>query len=81
MFDCEPLCVEMEPAKGRIVTLPDELERMILAKVPFPYVFKAKALSKSWLGRFAPISSEDDEDEKRSATSFREEVGEWSSSH
>lgn len=37
------------------VTLPDVIVERILSIVPFPYVFKARVLSKSWLARFSQI--------------------------
>lgn len=58
--------------------LSEELVGKILAMVPFPYIFKARMLSKSWLARFSPVASLDDEVEKQCTIWFQKEVGELS---
>lgn len=41
---------------GRVsVSLPDDIVERILSMVSFPYVFKGRVLSKSWLARFSLI--------------------------
>lgn len=73
--------------RGRVrVTLPDAIVERILSMVPFPYVFKARVLSKSWLARFSLIqlqkrrngASKKKVEMKRLATSFQEQIGEFS---
>lgn len=61
-------------------TLPDDLLIKIMAMVPFPFIFKGRALSKSWQARFSQISSIDDEERKLLAISFQKQVGERSGS-
>ncbi|CAM6111474.1 unnamed protein product [Calypogeia fissa] len=61
------------------MNLPEDLVARILAMVPFPFIFKARILSKSWLARFASIASQDGE-LKSLASSFQKQVGEWSTS-
>jgi hypothetical protein len=51
--------------------LPEELVEQIMARVPFPYVFKARVLSKSWLARLSSISSQEDEEKRSLAISFQ----------
>lgn len=52
--------------------LPDDLIAKIITMMPFPNVFRARNLSKTWRSRFSLISAGDDpaqhdEDEKRLA--------------
>lgn len=61
-----------------VIVLPEDLVERILAMVPFPHVFKARTLSKSWLARFSPIQSQNGEVEKLLAASFQKRVAEWS---
>ncbi|CAM6088762.1 unnamed protein product [Calypogeia fissa] len=58
--------------------LPEELVEKIIAMMPFPSIFKARVLSKSWLARFSPVSSQNDEVEKRAALAFQKQVRERS---
>ncbi|CAM6105651.1 unnamed protein product [Calypogeia fissa] len=69
------LAIEGEGETG--MTLPVELVERILAMVPFPFIFKARALSKSWLARLSSISSSDDKETKRLGISFQEQVGQF----
>ncbi|CAM6091424.1 unnamed protein product [Calypogeia fissa] len=66
--------------KETTVPLPEELVERILGMVPFPQVFKARTLSKSWLARLSPPSSlRKDQEKKRLAISFQKRMGEfWS---
>ncbi|CAM6095210.1 unnamed protein product [Calypogeia fissa] len=63
-------------ARGK--TLPGHLVEKIVSMMPFPEILKARSLSKSWLVRFSPVSSHDDEDKKRVATEFQKLVSEQS---
>ncbi|CAM6088758.1 unnamed protein product [Calypogeia fissa] len=67
-------------ARGK--TLPEHLVEKIVSMMPFPEILKARSLSKSWRRRFSPVSSQDDEDNKRVATEFqklvREQSTKWS---
>ncbi|CAM6113901.1 unnamed protein product [Calypogeia fissa] len=58
--------------------LPEELVGTILAMVPFPYIFKAKSLSKSWRARFSPVAALEDEVERERAIVFQKKVRQWS---
>ncbi|CAM6118043.1 unnamed protein product [Calypogeia fissa] len=58
--------------------LPEELVGTILAMVPFPYIFKAKSLSKSWRAGFSPVAALEDEVERDRAILFQKEVRQWS---
>lgn len=58
--------------------LPEELVERIVTMMPFPFVCKARLLSKSWMTRFSPISSLHDEEDKRCAISFQKQIGERS---
>lgn len=70
---------EVENGEGGCCELPDDLVERILAMVPFPDVFKARALSKSWQARFEPMDSHDDDEVRRHlAASFQSKVSEWS---
>lgn len=60
------------------IFLPEEMVETIIAMIPFPSIFKARALSKLWLARFSAISSLDSREEKLAATSFQKKVGQWS---
>ncbi|CAM6098369.1 unnamed protein product [Calypogeia fissa] len=60
-------------------TLPDDIVEKIMAMVPFPQIFKARVLSKSWYARFQPISALHNEEERRLARSFQKQVLEFSS--
>ncbi|CAM6098286.1 unnamed protein product [Calypogeia fissa] len=51
----------------------------IMAMVPFPQIFKARVLSKSWCARFQPLSVLHDEEERRLARSFQKQVLEFCS--
>ncbi|CAM6103343.1 unnamed protein product [Calypogeia fissa] len=57
------------------MTLPEDLVERILAMLPFPVVFKARVLSKSWLAKLSPISALGREEEKKqSAISFQKQI-------
>ncbi|CAM6112881.1 unnamed protein product [Calypogeia fissa] len=58
--------------------LPVELVERILAMVPFPFIFKARALSKSWLARLSSISPTDYKEKKHLDVPFQEQVCEFS---
>lgn len=58
--------------------LPEHLVEKIVAMMPFPSIFKARGLSKSWLARFSPVSSLDDEENKGHAILFQKLVRETS---
>lgn len=60
------------------VYLPDDLVQEIIARLPFPAIFKSRCLSKSWLVRFSSIADLDDEVKKGLAISFQKLVGECS---
>ncbi|CAM6112807.1 unnamed protein product [Calypogeia fissa] len=60
--------------------LPEDLVERILAMVSFPFLFKARTLSKSWLAKFSPIESQDDEEKKMRAVSFQKQVCQHSTS-
>lgn len=52
--------VEEEMSKN----LPEHLVKKIVAVMPFPSIWKAGGLSRSWLVRFLSISCLDDEEEE-----------------
>ncbi|CAM6099688.1 unnamed protein product [Calypogeia fissa] len=54
--------------------LPEDLVERILAMVSFPFLFKARTLSKSWLAKFSPIESQDDKEKKMRAVSFQKQI-------
>jgi hypothetical protein len=58
--------------------LPEHLVENIFALLPFPCLFKVRILSKSWLARLSPISSQDNEEKKQSAILFQKKVTEQS---
>ncbi|CAM6098809.1 unnamed protein product [Calypogeia fissa] len=60
------------------MTLPEDLVERIISMMPFPSIFEARRLSKSWNARFKPLSSLHDEKEKRMARSFQKQVTERS---
>jgi hypothetical protein len=55
-------------------SLPEPLVENFVARMPFPSIFKARCLSKSWRARFSSIASLEDEMKKRAATSFQKLV-------
>lgn len=55
--------------------LPEHLVEKIVSMVPFPFIFKARGLSRSWRARFSSISSQADE-AKDDIANFQELVGE-----
>jgi hypothetical protein len=59
--------------------LPDALVEQIIAKMPFPSIFRARLLSKSWNARFCSIASQEDQEKKQTATMFQKMVEESSS--
>lgn len=60
-------------------TVPDALVEKIVAMMPFPSIFKARGLSKSWLARLSAISpSEEDGPEMGLAAAFHRQVSERS---
>jgi hypothetical protein len=52
-------------------SLPEHLVDNIVARMPFPSIFKAHCLSKSWRARFSSPAVQEDETQKRSAMSFQ----------
>lgn len=63
--------VERE-VEGLARTLPEVLVEKIISRMPFPSILNARGLSKSWLSRFSPLSSQlGDEEKKRAATCFQ----------
>ncbi|CAM6095662.1 unnamed protein product [Calypogeia fissa] len=58
--------------------LPEDLVERIVAMIPFPSIFKARGLSKSWLARFSSLSSQQDEAQKCLVATFQRQVGKWS---
>jgi hypothetical protein len=52
-------------------SLPEHLVDNIVARIPFPSIFKARCLSKSWRARFSSPASQEDETKKRVAMSFQ----------
>ncbi|CAM6099218.1 unnamed protein product [Calypogeia fissa] len=48
-------------AKRSSNALPGNVVDRIIAMMPFPSIFKARLLSKSWLAKFSSASSQDDE--------------------
>lgn len=50
----------------------------IIAMIPFPYIFKARSLSKSWMTKFSQTASLSEGEEKRIAISFQNRMREWS---
>lgn len=63
-------------------TLPEHLVERIMARLPYPEIFKVRLLSKSWLAKLSPVSSQEvDEEKKLLAVSFqnliRQHSGKW----
>lgn len=79
---CESTDLEGEgdgdQGEEEIPTLPEHLVDTIVAMLPFPSIFVARGLSKSWLARFSPISSLADQADKDLSTSFQKAVRESS---
>ncbi|CAM6090409.1 unnamed protein product [Calypogeia fissa] len=47
--------------------LPEDLVEEIVARMPFPSIFKARELSQSWRMKFSPMSAQPDDDDKKNA--------------
>ncbi|CAM6105711.1 unnamed protein product [Calypogeia fissa] len=60
-------------AKRSSNILPDDVVEKIIAMMPFPSIFKARLLSKSWLAKFSSASSQDDEVKKLAAITFQKQ--------
>jgi hypothetical protein len=59
-------------------SLPEALVEKIIAMMPFPFIFKARCLSKSWRSKFSPISSSEGAENSLAAASFQRQVADWS---
>ncbi|CAM6109557.1 unnamed protein product [Calypogeia fissa] len=71
-------CGDKEADVEMTSPFPQEIVDKIIAMMPFPSIFKARGLSKSWRARFSSISLLEGE-EKDLAESFHKQViGEWS---
>ncbi|CAM6098593.1 unnamed protein product [Calypogeia fissa] len=73
-------CGDKEADVEMASPFPQEIVDKIIAMMPFPSIFKARGLSKSWRARFSSISLlEGKEKECNLAESFQKQViGEWS---
>ena len=64
----------MEMEREKCKTLPDEVVERIIARVPYPYIYKARGLTRSWRARFLQVSSLQNAAERHSATAFQKVV-------
>jgi hypothetical protein len=67
--------IEMEEVS---VCLPEGLVEKIVAMMPFPVIFKARCLSKSWRSKFSSNSASEGAENPHAAASFQRQVADWS---
>ncbi|CAM6092424.1 unnamed protein product [Calypogeia fissa] len=75
--------VEEEVVVVQSKAIPEDLVERIVSMVPFPSVFKARALSKSWLAKMSPVKRTSTAPDVRKAErdSFHRQLGDWSKTH
>lgn len=69
---------ETEGIEVMVMDLPDDVVQKIIAMLPFPAIFKARCLSKSWKLRFSSVANLKDGEQKNHAIYFQNLVGEYS---